>query len=68
MEKPAFTRMDLSDVRVIMVIMDVPVKEMLCQTVMGWIPVLKFIMSGACGHLWPCPITPSIKCCYFLST
>jgi hypothetical protein len=47
MEKSAFTRIDLTDVRVIMVIMRVPVKELLCQAVTGWIPVLKCIMSGA---------------------
>jgi hypothetical protein len=33
MERPAFTRMNLSDVRMIMAIMRVLVKELLCQTV-----------------------------------
>jgi hypothetical protein len=35
MEKPAFTRACLSDVRVIMTIMRVPVVEQLCQAVIG---------------------------------
>jgi hypothetical protein len=35
MEKPAFTKVNLSDVRVIMAIMCVPVVELLCQVSMG---------------------------------
>jgi hypothetical protein len=35
MEKPAFTRVNLSDVRVIMMIMCVLVEELLCQAVTG---------------------------------
>jgi hypothetical protein len=38
MEKLAFTCACLSDVRVIMVIMSVPLVESLCQVAMGWIP------------------------------
>jgi hypothetical protein len=41
MEKPAFTRASLSDVRVIMVIMRVPVDELLCQAATRWIPILE---------------------------
>jgi hypothetical protein len=35
MEKPAFARVNLSDVRVIIVIMHVPMVELLCQVSMG---------------------------------
>jgi hypothetical protein len=35
MEKPAFTRVNLSDVRVIMVIMRIPMEELLCQVMVG---------------------------------
>jgi hypothetical protein len=35
MEKSSFTRVNLSDVRVIMMIMCVPVVELLCQAVTG---------------------------------
>jgi hypothetical protein len=41
MEKPAFTKANLSNVRDITVIMCVPVEELPCQGVTGWIPVLK---------------------------
>jgi hypothetical protein len=61
MEKPAFSRASLSGVRVIMLIVCVPVVELLCHTVMGQIPLLKYLLSSACGHLWPCPITLGIK-------
>jgi hypothetical protein len=40
---------DLSDVRVIMMIMHVLVEELLCQVVMGQIPVLECLLSGASG-------------------
>jgi hypothetical protein len=50
-ENPAFTRACLSSARVIMVIMRVPVVELLCQMVMGWLPVLKYLLSRACGCL-----------------
>jgi hypothetical protein len=66
MEKPTFTRASLSNVRVIIMIMHVPVVQRLCQTVIGWIPVLKCLLSSACGCLCPCPIVPGIKCCKFL--
>jgi hypothetical protein len=49
MEKPTFTRRNLSDVRAIMAIMCVLVEELLCHVVMGWIPVLEYLLSGACG-------------------
>jgi hypothetical protein len=54
MKKPTFTRACLSDVRVIMVIIRVPLVELLCQAVMEWIPVLEYLLSGvrgACGHV-----------------
>jgi hypothetical protein len=62
MEKPTFIRVSLSDVKVIMVIMHILVVKLLCQVVMRQIVVLKYLLSGPCGHLWPCPIVPCIKC------
>jgi hypothetical protein len=38
----------LSNVRVIMVIMRVPMVELLRQAAMKWIPVLKYQLSGVC--------------------
>jgi hypothetical protein len=67
-EKPAFTEVSLSDLRVIMMIMCVFVEELLCQAVMGQILVLKYLLSGMRGHLWPCPIMPDTKYCCFLRT
>jgi hypothetical protein len=49
MEKPAFTRACLSDIKLILVIMHVPFIELLCQVVMGWILALKYLLSGMCG-------------------
>jgi hypothetical protein len=40
MEKPTFTMVNLSDVKVIISIMHVPVEELVCQVVIGWILVL----------------------------
>jgi hypothetical protein len=51
MEKPTFTGANLSNVRVIMVIMCVLVEELLCQAVTGWILVLKCLLSCARGRL-----------------
>jgi hypothetical protein len=62
MVKPAFIWADLSDVKVIMAIMRVLVEELLCQTVMGWTPILEYLLSGACGCLWLRLIMPGIKC------
>jgi hypothetical protein len=47
MEKFTFTRARLFYVRDIMVIMCVSMVESLCQTSMGWIPALKYVLSGA---------------------
>jgi hypothetical protein len=66
MKKPAFTRVSLSDVRVIMMIMLILVVELLCQAAMGWISVLKYLLSGTDGRLWPHPVVLGIKCCCFL--
>jgi hypothetical protein len=65
MEKSAFTRVSLSNVRVIMTIMYVHVEELLSQAVTGHIPVLKYLLPGVCGCLWPCPVMSDIKCCRF---
>jgi hypothetical protein len=45
-----------------MSIMCVPVVKLLCQVVMGQIPVLKYLLSGARGCLWLYLVVPSIKC------
>jgi hypothetical protein len=49
MENPAFIRVSLSDVRVIMVIMCVLNVELLCQEVMGRVPIFDCLLPGACG-------------------
>jgi hypothetical protein len=54
MEKLNFTRASLSNVGVIMTIMRVPLVELLCQTMMGQIPILEYLLPGArgaCGHI-----------------
>jgi hypothetical protein len=66
MEKPTFTKVSLSDVRIIMAIMRVHVVDLLCQATMGWIPVLNYLLLGARGRLWPCSIVPGIKWRRFL--
>jgi hypothetical protein len=47
MEKPIFTRMNLSDVRLIMMIMHVLMEELLCQVVTELILVLECLLLGA---------------------
>jgi hypothetical protein len=57
MKKPTFTMACLSDDRVIMVIMRVPLVESLCQMVMEWIPTHEYLLPGvrgACGHVLSC--------------
>jgi hypothetical protein len=49
-----------------MVIMHVPMVELLCQVVTRRILVLKYLLSGTRGCLWPCPIAPCIKCHHFM--
>jgi hypothetical protein len=61
MEKPTYTRTNLSSARVIMTIIYVLVGELLCQTVMERIPVLECPLPGVHGLLWLRPITPDIK-------
>jgi hypothetical protein len=51
-----------------MKIIRVLVEELLCQTVMGRIPILMSLLPGARGCLWPHPIVPDIKCRYFQRT
>jgi hypothetical protein len=48
-DNPTFTRVSLSDVRVIMMILHVLMEELLCQVMMGWVPVLVWLLLGACG-------------------
>jgi hypothetical protein len=68
MEKPTFTRTKLSGVRAIMTIMRVPVGELICQTVIGRIPVLKCPLPDVRGCLWLYPVIAGIKYCRFLRT
>jgi hypothetical protein len=68
MQKYAFIRTNLYGVRVIMVIMCVPVRELLCQAVTGQIPVLECPLPDACGLVWLCPVMPGIKCHHFPRT
>jgi hypothetical protein len=49
MEMLTFTRVNLSDIRVIMEIMRVLVVELLCQATTGHILVLKYLLSDAQG-------------------
>jgi hypothetical protein len=65
MEKLAFTRACLSYVRVIIMIMRVSLVESLCQMVMGQILVFEYVLSGACGFLWPRLIASGNKCDHF---
>jgi hypothetical protein len=65
MENPFFTRMNLSYVRVIMVIMCIPVVVLLCQAMMEQLLVLKYLLSYARGRLWPRPVVLGIKCHHF---
>jgi hypothetical protein len=46
----------------------VPMEELLCHAGTGRIPVLKYLLLGECGPLWPCLVMPSIKCHCFLWT
>jgi hypothetical protein len=62
MKKHAFTWACLSYVRFIMAIMRVALVESPCQTAMGEISALEYVLSGARGFLWPCLITPGNKC------
>jgi hypothetical protein len=68
MEKPIFTRMNLSDVRLIMMIMHVLMEELLCQVVTELILVLECLLLGARGCLWLHPVMTGIKWRCFLST
>jgi hypothetical protein len=68
MEKPTFTKMNLFDVRVIMVIMHILVRELLCQAVTGWIPVLECPILWHVWLLWLCPVMSGIKCCHLPRT
>jgi hypothetical protein len=55
----------LSDAREIMMIMRVRLVELLCQAAMGQTQVLKYLVIGARGCLWLCPIMLAFKWCYF---
>jgi hypothetical protein len=49
-----------------MAFMHVSLDLLLHQTVMGWILVLEYKLSGAHGLLHPCPVVPGAKCHRFL--
>jgi hypothetical protein len=61
-------RGELSDVRVITMIMRVPVVKSLCQMVMRWVHVLECLLPSMCGCLWLRPVMPDIKWHYFPRT
>jgi hypothetical protein len=44
-----------------MATMCILVVEFLCQMMMGWLPVLKYLLSSARGFLWSCLVLPGIK-------
>jgi hypothetical protein len=49
-----------------MMIMHVPLVELLCQAVMGWISALKYLLPGArgaCGHLMSCQAVSVASSC-----
>jgi hypothetical protein len=62
MEKLAFTKVCLSYVRVITVIMHLSMVESLCQMPMGQILALEYVLLGAHGFLWPRLVALSNKC------
>jgi hypothetical protein len=56
-KKLAFIRVGLSNVKVIMVIMRVPLVELMYQAVMEQISALEYLLPsarGACGHVLSC--------------
>jgi hypothetical protein len=65
MEKP-FTRVNLSDISMIMETIHVLMEELLCHAVMGHILVLECLLSGARVCLWLRPVMSGIKWCCFL--
>jgi hypothetical protein len=68
MENTALFGASLSDVRVTMVIMRVLVVELLCQVVIGCVPVLESLLPGTRGRLWLCLVLPDIEWPRFLRT
>jgi hypothetical protein len=60
-QNPAFIRVSLSDVRVIMENMRVFVVELLCEVVTGRIPVLDCLLLGACGRMWLCLVLSALN-------
>jgi hypothetical protein len=61
MGRPAFFEGSLSDVRMIMAIWHVPMVELICQVVMGLVPVLECLLSGTRGRLGLCLVLFGIK-------
>jgi hypothetical protein len=62
-EEAHFTRANLSDVRMIMTIMHVLVEELLCQTMMGQIPVFECLLSGVPSKLTN-SLSQAMSCSY----
>jgi hypothetical protein len=60
-ENPAFTGVTLSNVRVIMVIMRVPMVELLCHAVMEQVLVLEYLLPSMCEHQMSGPVMSGIK-------
>jgi hypothetical protein len=61
-EHVAFTRICSPKVGIIMMYMRVSLVELPCQIVMGRIPALMCMLSGARGFLQPCPILSGSEC------
>jgi hypothetical protein len=61
MDNSTFLGASLSDVKVIMTIMHILIVKLLCQMVMGWIPVLECPLPGTHGRLGLCLNLSSIK-------
>jgi hypothetical protein len=57
-----FTKVCLPYTRIIMVCMCVSLAKLPIQTVMGWIPALEYMLSGANGLLQPCLISLGNEC------
>jgi hypothetical protein len=68
MENLALIGVSLPDVRVNMVIMHVLAVELICQDVMGWVPVHDYLLPDSCGRQRLCLVLPSIIWCFFSRT
>jgi hypothetical protein len=65
MGKPAPIVGSLSNVGVIMTIMQVLMVKLVFRVVMGWVATLECLLPGARGRLWLCPVMSGAKVCCF---